>query len=54
MHLARSTEGRLEMKKAVKIIGFAVIGIVLFWLFGLKLIIKLMKKGSAPCPSSLS
>lgn len=42
------------MKKVVKIIGLAVIGIVLFWLFGLKLIIKLMKKGSAPCPSSLS
>ena len=38
----------------VKIIGLIIVGGLLFWLFGLKLIIKFMKKGSAPCPSSLS
>ncbi|NMC78975.1 MAG: methyltransferase domain-containing protein [Chloroflexi bacterium] len=40
--------------QALKILGFVFVGIVLFWLFGLKLIIKFMKKGSAPCPASLS
>ena len=38
----------------IKIIGLIIVGGLLFWLFGLKLIIKFMKKGSAPCPSSLS
>jgi ubiquinone/menaquinone biosynthesis C-methylase UbiE len=42
------------MKKAIKTVGFIVIGFVLFWLFGLKLIIKLIKHDSAPCLSSLS
>ncbi len=36
------------------ILGVVVVGILFFWLFGLKLIIKFMKKGSAPCPASLS
>ncbi len=40
--------------RALKILGFVFAGIVLFWLFGLKLIIKFIKKGSAPCPASLS
>jgi ubiquinone/menaquinone biosynthesis C-methylase UbiE len=31
-----------------------VLGAVLFWLFGLKLIVKFAKKESMPCPSSLS
>jgi ubiquinone/menaquinone biosynthesis C-methylase UbiE len=42
------------MKKAIEIVGLIVVGVVLFWLFGLKLILKLMKHGSAPCPASLS
>ncbi len=40
--------------KTLKILGLVVVGLVLFWLFGLKLIIKFMKHGSAPCPASLS
>ena len=42
------------MLKAIATVGSVIAGIVLFWLFGLKLIIKFMKKGSAPCPSALS
>jgi ubiquinone/menaquinone biosynthesis C-methylase UbiE len=38
--------------KALKVLGLFALGTVLFWLFGLKLIIKFMKKGSAPCPAS--
>ena len=41
------------MKTFGTIVLFAA-GIVLFWLFGIKLIVKLMKGGSAPCPASLS
>ncbi len=40
--------------KALEIIGLVVVGIVLFWLFGMKAIVKLMKGRSGPCPSSLS
>jgi ubiquinone/menaquinone biosynthesis C-methylase UbiE len=40
--------------KALKIAVPVVLGVVFFWLFGLKLIIKFMKKESAPCPASLS
>ena len=40
--------------KALKTIGYLLAGIAFFWLFGLKLIIKYMKAGSAPCPASLS
>jgi ubiquinone/menaquinone biosynthesis C-methylase UbiE len=42
------------MKKTLKTAGLVVLGILFFWLFGLKLIIKLSKGNSAPCPSSLS
>ena len=28
--------------------------LLLFWLFGLKFVLKYMKKDSAPCPSSMS
>lgn len=38
----------------VKIIGFSLLAIALFWLFGLKIILKFLKKDSAPCPASLS
>ena len=38
----------------LKIIGFIILGFLLIWLFGLKMIIKFMKKGGDPCPSSLS
>lgn len=40
--------------RVIKAILIIIVGMVLFWLFGLKLIIKLKKKGSAPCPASLS
>lgn len=42
------------MKKTIKILAGVFAGVVLFWLFGLKFILKFMKKGSAPCPASLS
>lgn len=38
----------------LKVLGFTLLGLTLFWLFGLKLLIKLAKGRSAPCPSSLS
>jgi ubiquinone/menaquinone biosynthesis C-methylase UbiE len=44
-------ENRLNV--ALKIVGYVILGAVLFWLFGLKLI-KFAKKESMPCPSSLS
>lgn len=40
--------------KAIRIVAATLLGLALFWLFGLKLIIKYSKKGSAPCPASLS
>ena len=40
--------------KALETIAFVVLGVAFFWFFGLKLIVKLMKRGSAPCPASLS
>jgi ubiquinone/menaquinone biosynthesis C-methylase UbiE len=36
------------------IVGLVVVGIALLWLFGLKLVMKLSKGSSAPCPASLS
>ncbi|MBN1877226.1 MAG: methyltransferase domain-containing protein [Anaerolineae bacterium] len=42
------------MKKTLQIVGLVALGILFFWLFGLKLIIKLFKGRSMPCPSSLS
>jgi ubiquinone/menaquinone biosynthesis C-methylase UbiE len=42
------------MKKTLSTVGLVIVGAVLFWLFGLKLIIKFLKFGSAPCPASLS
>ena len=43
------------MKKIVKTVGLVIVGGVLFWLFGLKLILKFMKgEKSAPCPAALS
>lgn len=38
----------------IKLIGIIILGILFLWLFGLKLIIKFIKKGGDPCPSSLS
>jgi 16S rRNA A1518/A1519 N6-dimethyltransferase RsmA/KsgA/DIM1 with predicted DNA glycosylase/AP lyase activity len=42
------------MKKTLKIIGLVVLGLLLFWFVGLKLLVKLLKGRSAPCPASLS
>ena len=42
------------MMGIIKLIGIIILGILFLWLFGLKLIIKFMKKGGDPCPSSLS
>jgi ubiquinone/menaquinone biosynthesis C-methylase UbiE len=42
------------MKKTIKTIGLVVLEIAFFWLFGLKLIVKLSKGRKAPCPASLS
>ena len=36
------------------IILLILLGVILFWLFGIKLIIKYLKFDSAPCPASLS
>jgi ubiquinone/menaquinone biosynthesis C-methylase UbiE len=41
------------MKRAIATIGLIVFGLLFFWLFGLKLILKLSKGRSEPCPSSL-
>ncbi|MBN1313705.1 MAG: class I SAM-dependent methyltransferase [Anaerolineae bacterium] len=38
----------------LEIVGLILLGIALFWLFGLKLILKFAKGRSAPCPASLS
>ena len=38
----------------IKIIAIIILAVMFLWLFGLKLIIKFMKKGGDPCPSSLS
>ena len=40
--------------RVLKTVGFILAGIALFWLFGLKLILKFMKGESAPCPAALS
>lgn len=37
-----------------QILLIVLLAIVVFWLFGMKLVIKFMKGGSRPCPSSLS
>lgn len=42
------------MYKAIQIVLLILIGLVFFWLFGLKLILKLVKSKSVPCPTSLS
>jgi ubiquinone/menaquinone biosynthesis C-methylase UbiE len=42
------------MRRFIIILLITVFGLAFFWLFGLKLILKFMKKGSAPCPASLS
>ena len=41
------------MKRVIATIGLIVFGLLFFWLFGLKLILKLSKGRSGPCPSSL-
>ncbi|PID84931.1 MAG: dimethylmenaquinone methyltransferase [Chloroflexi bacterium] len=53
-HVVSAKVISMKNMKRLKIIGLVILGNIIFWLFGLKLIFKYMKKGSAPCPASIS
>ncbi len=41
------------MRRVITTVGLIAFGLLFFWLFGLKLLVKLAKGRSEPCPSSL-